>query len=111
MNYYNKIAPLHYRLLALGLLLFFVVPPVLKTLHSYEFHSAQKDCEHSTTHLHSSSIHNDALDYYFQVLAEADLNSYNLDELLFFNKNTATYQSSLYNSNFHFSSTRGPPYF
>ena len=111
MNFHNKIAPLHYRLLALGLLLFFVIPPVLKTLHSYEFHSAQKDCEHSTIHLHSSSLHNDALDYYFQVLAGTDLNFYNLEEPLFFTKKTDTYRSSLYNSNFHFSSTRGPPYF
>ena len=109
MNYYNKIAPLRYRLLALGLLLFFVIPPILKTLHSYEFHSAQKDCEHSATHLHSSSLHNDVLDYYFHFLAETDLVPIVLFVPVIFHEKADSYCSSYYNFDFHFTTPRGPP--
>ena len=111
MNLPKKIVSLPLRLLALGLLLFFLVPPVLKAVHGYEFHAVQKDCERSTTHLHSSSLHNDALDYYFQVLAESNFDSYQLEEPLFFHQKLEGYSIPTYNSKFHFFSTRGPPYF
>ena len=109
MNYYNKIAPLRYRLLALGLLLFFVIPPILKTLHSYEFHSAQKDCEHSATHLHSSSLHNDVLDYYFHFLAETNLAPIELFVPIIFHEKVDRDRASFYNLDIYFTTPRGPP--
>lgn len=111
MNFYNKIAPLHYRLLALGLLLFFVIPPVLKTLHSYEFHSSQKDCEHSTTHLHSSSIHNDVLDYYFQPLIEYCKNYSTFFIKISFKTAYDNYRLCLEKQRFYKLRLRGPPSF
>lgn len=109
MNPKNPIVVFLYKALSLGLLLFFVIPPVLKATHAFEFHTAQKECKHSTTHLHSKASHNDVLDIYFQIAAETALEPYELKDLMFYMESAQGYQSSLFNANFHFSSTRGPP--
>lgn len=64
----NKIKSLKLRALAFVLISFFILPTILKTLHVSEFHSNRIECEFFSTHLHSKSNHNDALDYFFTPL-------------------------------------------
>ena len=73
MFHQKNILPLIYKTWSFILVLFFLLPSGLKVIHAYSFHSTQKECKHNTTHLHSSTLHNDVLDYYFHFLAETNL--------------------------------------
>jgi len=107
----KQIASFLNRSLAFGLLLFFIIPPALKAFHAYEFHSFQKECEHSTTHFHTSSSHNDALDYFFQPLIQYS-QSYST---FFVEKNFKTlfenYRLHFSKQRFYKIRLRGPPSF
>ena len=107
----KEISSLINKILAVGLLLFFIVPPVLKVNHAYEYHSILKECEHTSTHFHSSSLHNDALDYFFQPLYQYYEGHWSIFERNEFITVFQNYQLHLSKQRFYKVRLRGPPSF
>ena len=110
---YSKypILSLPIKLMALGIVVFLLFPSLLKVSHAFQYHSLQNECKHSNTHLHSSQSHNDALDYFFQVVADSEEVQYDLVNPLFFSEKIENYKSSPYTTEFNRYTSRGPPFF
>jgi len=97
--------------LAYALLLFFIVPPVLKTIHSNQHHSVFIECENSSSHLHSKSNHNDALDHFYLPLVDYKKNEIEIFQNKIFKKVINKYHFFLINKSFFNFILRGPPAF
>ncbi|MEK9851961.1 MAG: hypothetical protein VW441_03140 [Flavobacteriaceae bacterium] len=106
-----RILSLPYRLMALGIVVFLLFPSLLKVSHAYQYHTVQNECKHNTTHLHSSQSHNDALDYYFQVLADSEWFQYELKKPIFSSDIVENYKSFSYTTEVYRFTSRGPPFF
>jgi len=86
-----------------------LVPMGLKLEHSFSFHSKVKECKHSKTHLHETTLHNDVLDYFFQPLAEYHQTS-TLTPIIIIHKNVfENYYFSLNKQRLFKLRLRGPP--
>ena len=109
MFHQKNILPLIYKAWSFILVLFFLLPSGLKVIHAYSFHSTQKECKHNTTHLHSSTLHNDVLDYYFHFLAETNLAPIELFVPIIFHEKVDRNHASFYNLDIYFTTPRGPP--
>jgi len=97
--------------LAYALLLFFIVPPVLKTIHSNQHHSVFIECENSSSHLHSKSNHNDALDHFYLPLVDYKKNEIEIFQNKIFKKVINKHHFFLINKSFFNFRLRGPPAF
>jgi hypothetical protein len=47
-----------------------LLPIAIKLIHAITYHSATEDCKIDRVHLHALNQHNEALDYFFQPLAQ-----------------------------------------
>lgn len=58
------------RLFSSLLLILLLLPTGLKLIHAVAYHSTSEDCKIDRVHLHATNQHNEALDYFFQPLAQ-----------------------------------------
>ena len=92
------------------LIFIFLAPLSLKLEHSLSFHSEVIKCEHTKTHIHTGSSHNDFLDIFFQPVFEFDL----YFNFFLLKKHTSNFQIFsdyfIENSVYKTLKVRGPPF-
>ena len=82
----KKYRSLFTSLFSLILVLVFLAPNGLKLEHALIFHSEIEECTNTETHFHTSSNHNDFLDYFFQPIVKSFFKSLKLYKIAIIDK-------------------------
>ena len=87
----------------------FLAPIGLKLEHALIFHSEIEECTNTETHFHTSSNHNDFLDYFFQPIVKSFFKSLKLYKTAIIDKVFDNNYLIFYSKPLKFVGLRGPP--
>ncbi len=90
-------------------MIIFLAPSGLKLEHALIFHSEIEECKHAETHFHTSSNHNDFLDYFFQPVVKSFFKSLKLYKTAIIDKVFDNNYLIFYSKPLKFVGLRGPP--
>lgn len=111
MKQYKRYHPLLSTGISFFLVATLLVPIGLKLEHAFDYHSQSIECALTKTHIHSSSSHNDLLDYFSQPLVY-DLNEFFVINNLKIEQKVLKYYSYLfYSKTYKGIGLRAPPLF
>ena len=105
----KKYRSLFTSLFSLILVIIFLAPSGLKLEHALIFHSEIEECKHAETHFHTSSNHNDFLDYFFQPVVKSFFKSLKLYKTAIIDKVFDNNYLIFYSKPLKFVGLRGPP--
>ena len=105
----KKYRSLFTSLFSLILVIIFLAPSGLKLEHALIFHSEIEECKHAETHFHTSSNHNDFLDYFFQPIVKSFFKSLKLYKTAIIDKVFDNNYLIFYSKPLKFVGLRGPP--
>ena len=105
----KKYISLFTSLFSLILVIIFLAPSGLKLEHALIFHSEIEECKHAETHFHTSSNHNDFLDYFFQPVVKSFFKSLKLYKTAIIDKVFDNNYLIFYSKPLKFVGLRGPP--
>ena len=90
-------------------MLVFLAPNGLKLEHALIFHSEIEECTNTEIHFHTSSNHNDFLDYFFQPIVKSFFKSLKLYKIAIIDKVFDNNYLIFYSKPLKFVGLRGPP--